>query len=74
MKINSEQFRERYNIPRSTESELKKEGVVPFKKIGGYVIYDQDITDKLAVEERLGAKAFIAINNIMENDPSEEHY
>jgi hypothetical protein len=53
---------------------LKKEDVVPFEKINERVIYNQDITDKLAAEGKLGAKAFIAINNILENDPSEEHY
>ena len=74
MKINSKQFRARYNIPRSTESYLKKMGVVPFEKVGRMVVYDTDITDKLAQEEKLGANAFIAVNNILNCDGSEEHY
>lgn len=74
MKISSQQFRERYNIALSTESKLKKDEVVPFEKINGHVIYNQDITDKLAAEGKLGPKAYIAINNILESDPSEEHY
>lgn len=74
MKISSKQFRDRYNIPISTESQLKKAGIVPFEKVGRQVVYDQDTTDRLAADGKLGPKAYIAINNIMENDPSEEHY
>ena len=74
MKINSKEFRKRYNIPISTESELKKSGVLPFEKVGKFVVYDTEITDKLASERKLGGNAFIAINNILDNDPSEEHY
>lgn len=73
MKISAKEFRERYNIPISTESKLKKDGIVPFEKVSGTVVYDVDTTDKLAAEGKLGAKAFIAINNI-DKDCSEEHY
>lgn len=74
MKISAQQFRERYNIPLSTESKLKKDDVVPYEKIGGHVIYNQETTDKLATEGKLGAKAFIAIKNIIQRDDTEEHH
>lgn len=72
MKIDSKQFRDRYNIPISTESELKKHGLVPFEKVGRQVVYDQEVTDKLAEDGKLGPKAYIAISNI--DDTTEEHY
>ncbi len=74
MKISPRQFRERYNIPLSTESKLKAEGKVPFEKIGRYVVYDREQTDRLAKEGKLGRNALIAIHAIMEADGSEEHY
>lgn len=74
MRINSKQFRERYNIAISTEAKLKKDGRVPFELVNGQTVYDQEQTDKLALDKNLTASAYIAITNIIENDVSEEHY
>lgn len=74
MKLNSEMFRHRYNIPRSTESTLKKNGILPFEKVGNIVVYDTDVTDQLAHDGKLGGEAFIAINNSVKNNTAEEHY
>ena len=74
MKISPKQFRERYNIPLSTESKLKADGVVPFEKIGRFIVYDQSVTDELARQKKLGTNAFIAISNLQDEDAVEEHY
>ena len=74
MKISPRQFRERYNIPLSTESKLRSDGKVPYEKIGRYIVYDQSKTDKLAAEGKLGRNALIAVNNLIEADASEEHF
>ena len=74
MKISPKEFRQRYNIATSTEAKLRADGVVPFEKVGRFVIYDRDITDDLAKKGRLGRNALIAIHNILEADASEEHY
>ena len=74
MKINSKQFRSRYNIAPSTEAKLKKDKKVPYELVNEQTVYDQNTTDKLALEKKLTRNAFIAINNIIENDHTEEHY
>lgn len=65
MKINSKQFRERYNIAPSTEAKLKKDKKVPYELVAGLTVYEQEITDKLALEKELGRNAYIAISNII---------
>jgi len=72
MKITSAQFRERYNIAPSTEGKLKKDKKVTYKLVAGLTVYDQTVTDKLALEGKLTRNAYIAINNI--KDSTEEHY
>jgi hypothetical protein len=74
MKISPRQFRERYNIPLSTESKMRAEGKIPYEKVGRFIIYDQDTTDTLAQQGKLGRNALIAINNLLEQDTSEEHH
>jgi hypothetical protein len=74
MKISPRQFRERYNMPLSTESKMRADGKIPYEKVGRFIIYDQDITDKLAQEGKLGRNALIAINNLLEQDTSEDHH
>jgi len=69
MKITTKQFRERYNIARSTEAKLRKDAKLPYNKINGHIIYDQKETDALALQGKLGAKALIAVNNIL-NTPN----
>jgi len=74
MKITSTQFRERYNIAASSEAKLKKDKRAPYELVAGLTVYDQEVTDKLALEKKLGRNAYIAINNIIENDHTEEHH
>lgn len=74
MRINSKVFRSRYNIAISTEGKLRKDKKVPYELVNNLVIYNQDVTDKLALEKKLTRNAYIAICNIIENDATEEHY
>jgi len=72
MKITSAQFRDRYNIAPSTESKLKKDKKVPYELVAGLTVYEQEVTDKLALEGKLTRNAYIAVNNI--KDHTEEHH
>ena len=66
MKITSTQFRDRYNIAASSEAKLKKDKKVPYEIVAGLTVYDQAVTDKLAIEKKLGRNAYIIMSNMNE--------
>lgn len=55
--INTEEFENEFRIKQSTQRKMRREGVLAYSKIGGFVFYDRNLIDKLLEDHNVNATA-----------------
>ncbi len=44
--INPQELCEEFGFGKNTQSTMRKEGKIPFSKVGGFVLYDRNLINK----------------------------
>ena len=64
------QFKNRYGTAIPTQWVWRKNGRIPFKKVGNNILYDMTTIDELAFEEKLGGGPLLSIMRIKQREGS----
>jgi hypothetical protein len=48
-------FEEEFGVASSTQAKMRKEKVLPYSKLGGFVFYDRHLIDKVLEDHTIGA-------------------
>ena len=66
--ISPDEFKIRYGAAIPTQWIWRKEGKVPFQKVGASILYDMSLIDELAFQGKLNKTALLNIMKIKQKD------